>query len=177
MSEEALFNLKYPIGLYSPPEIILDGHVEAWVQQIQSLPERLTNLINGITEDQLNTPYRPDGWTIRQVIHHIPDSHVNSYIRFKWALTEKNPTIKAYHEDKWAELHDTKDHPVQVSIDFLRVVHAKLVNILKGLSENQLKRTFVHPENRKQIPLEWNIGMYAWHGEHHLAHIKSVMDK
>ena len=177
MSEDPLFNLKYPIGTYNPPEIILQAHVEGWIDQIKTLPDRLLKTIDGITEDQLDTPYRPDGWTIRQVIHHIPDSHVNSYIRFKWALTEDIPTIKAYHEDRWAELFDTKDQPIQVSLDFLVVVHTKLVNILQGLTDKQLKRTFVHPESEKQISLDWNIGMYAWHGEHHLAHIRSVVEK
>ena len=172
MSEDPLFHYKYPTGLYTPPENILPSHIDGWIKQIESLPERLAGLVNNITEDQLNTPYRPEGWTVRQVIHHIPDSHVNSYIRFKWALTEDEPTIKAYHEDRWAELYDTKDQPIQISIDFLKVVHAKLVHLLKGLSEEQLKRAFIHPENGKRMSLDWTIGMYAWHGEHHLAHIK-----
>jgi len=134
MSEDPLHNLKYPIGRYSPPEVIQQKHVNEWIDQIQSLPSRLANAIVDISEKQLDTIYRPEGWTIRQVIHHIPDSHVNSYIRFKWALTEDNPTIKAYHEDRWAELYDTKDQPIQDSVDFLKVVHTKLVHILKGLT-------------------------------------------
>ncbi len=175
MAEDPLFDLKYPIGLYSPPKVIVQSHIDAWIAQIESLPERLITIIENITDEQLDTPYRPNGWTVRQVIHHIPDSHVNSYIRFKWTLTEDNPTIKAYNEVAWAELYDTKDEPIQVSIDFLKAVHAKLACVLKRLSDDQLKRTFVHPESGKQIPLDWNIGLYAWHGEHHLAHVKSVV--
>ena len=177
MIEDPLFHLKYPIGEYNPPSTILQSHIEEWTYQIQSLPDRLSELVTGIEEVQLNTPYRPGGWTVRQVIHHIPDSHVNSYIRFKWALTEDNPTIKAYHEDLWAELYDTKDQPIQVSLDFLKIIHTKLITIFKGLSAEQLKRTFIHPESGKQISLDWNIGQYAWHGEHHLAHIESVVNR
>lgn len=177
MPEDPLFHLKYPIGQYTPPDNILQYHVDGWIEQIQSLPSRIISLVESVTENQLDTPYRPDGWTIRQVIHHIPDSHVNSYIRFKWALTEDNPTIKAYNEVSWAELYDTKDQSIQVSLDFLKVVHAKLVNVIKGMSEEQLKRTFVHPDSGKKTLLDWNVGMYAWHGEHHLGHIRSVVDQ
>jgi len=177
MSKDPLYHLKYPIGQYLPPDAILQHHVEEWIEQIESLPDRIISMVESVTENQLDTPYRAGGWTIRQVIHHIPDSHVNSYIRFKWALTEDNPTIKVYNEVAWAELYDTKDQPIQISLDFLKVVHAKLVNVIKGMSQEQLKRTFVHPESGKQISLDWNIGMYAWHGEHHLGHIKSVLDK
>lgn len=173
---DTLFHLKYPIGKYKAPEEITPEHIENWIKQIGSLPDRLNNLVQNISEEQLDTSYRPGGWTIRQVIHHIPDSHVNSYIRFKWALTENNPTIKAYHEDRWAELEDTVGKPIQDSLDFLKIVHVKLVNVFKNLSEEQLKRTFVHPESGREIRLDWNIGMYAWHGEHHLGHIHSVVD-
>ena len=127
-----------------------------------------------VTTEQLETPYRPNDSTIRQVIHHIPDSHVNSYIRCKWTLTEDSPLIKTYDEAAWAELYDTKNQPIQSSIDFLSTVHTKLVHVLKGLSREQLKRTFIHPQEGKKTSLDWNIGMY---GEHHLAHIKSVVDK
>ncbi len=177
MSVDPLYNLKYPIGQYDAPESISREQIDFWIEQITSLPIRLKRLVEEITEDQLNTPYRPDGWTIRQVIHHIPDSHINSYIRFKWALTEDNPTIKAYHEDRWAELYDSKDQPIQISLDFLSAVHGKLSLMLKGLSEEQLKRTFVHPDSGEKMPLDRNIGMYAWHGEHHLAHIKSIVNQ
>jgi hypothetical protein len=175
MSEDPLYHLKYPIGEYLPPADISKDHIDLWIDQIASLPERVSQLVNGISDTQLDTPYRPGGWTIRQVIHHIPDSHINSYIRFKWALTEDNPTIKAYDEVAWAELYDTKDEPIQVSLDFLKVVHAKLVNVIKTMSEEQLKRTFVHPQSGKITLLDWNIGMYAWHGEHHLGHIASIV--
>ena len=177
MSSGPLFDLKYPIGLYSPPNEITHDHIALWIDQIATLPERVRKAVESITEEQLNTQYRPNGWTVRQVIHHIPDSHVNSYIRFKWALTEDNPTIKAYNEADWAELFDTKDNSIDVSLDFLEIVHKKLVNVLKSMNADQLKRTFTHPENGNNISLDWNIGMYAWHGEHHLAHIDSIVNK
>lgn len=177
MIEDALFHLKYPIGIYTPPKLISRIHIEEWIEQMATLPERLMMIVNKISDEQLDTSYRPDGWTVRQVIHHIPDSHVNSYIRFKWALTEDTPIIKAYNEGAWADLYDTKDQPIQISLDFLKVVQSKLVRVIKGLSDDQLKRAFVHPESGKKTLLDWNIGMYAWHGEHHLEHIKSVINK
>lgn len=177
MSEDPLYLLKYPIGEYVASEVITQEHIENWIAQIESLPARLSSLVENITEEQLDTPYRPGGWTVRQVIHHIPDSHVNSYIRFKWALTEDNPTIKAYYEDRWAKLNDTKDQPTNDSLDFLRIVHVKLVKIMRSMTDRQMKRTFVHPESGKQIKLDWNIGQYAWHGEHHLGHVKLVIQK
>lgn len=177
MSNDPLTEIKYPIGPYTPPDIILQHHVDTWIEQMASLPARVSSLAARATDNQLDTPYRPDGWTIRQVIHHIPDSHVNSYIRFKWALTEDNPTIKAYDEVAWAALYDTKDLPIQISLDFLEVVQAKLVLVIKGMSADQLKRTFVHPVSGRTTSLDWNIGMYAWHGEHHLAHIQSVLNR
>ena len=170
-----LEQLSYPIGRFNSPESVSPQDISNWINEIENTPAQIATAVEGLTDEQLDTSYRPEGWTIRQVVHHLPDSHMNSYIRFKWTLTEDNPTIKAYHEDRWAELFDTKDQPIQVSLDFLKVVHAKLVNILQGLTDEQLKRTFVHPESGNQISLDWNIGMYAWHGEHHLAHIMSVM--
>jgi hypothetical protein len=172
-----LFDLKYPIGKYAPPKIITENHISDWIASIEQLPDKFIKASKSLTQEQLDTPYRPGGWTLRQVIHHVPDSHVNSYIRFKWALTENNPIIKAYEEASWSELKDTKNAPIDVSLDFLQAIHKKLVVLLKSLSPDELKRTFVHPESGNIISLDWNIGLYAWHGEHHLAHLKLVAGK
>ena len=175
MKRDPLLAFKYPIGPYNPPEIITPQHIAAWINQIETLPQRLSEVANQLTDQQLDTPYRPGGWTARQVIHHVPDSHLNSYIRFKWALTEDNPTIKAYEENKWAVLMDTYNQPIDLPLEFLAVIHKKLVKLFNSLTSEQLKRTFIHPETGNQIPLDWNIGQYAWHGEHHLGHVKLVL--
>lgn len=174
MSNNPLFHQKFPIGIYSPPKEITAKHIEDWINQIEAFPGRFTTVAMSLTEEQLDTPYRDGGWTARQVIHHVPDSHVNSYIRFKWALTENSPTIKAYNEAAWAELADTKNQSIQVSLEFLKAVHAKLVTLLRSIPPEQLKRTFIHPESGREIKLDWNIGLYAWHGEHHLGHLKLI---
>jgi len=123
----------------------------------------------------LDTPYRPGGWTIRQVVHHVADSHHNSYTRFKWALTEDTPVIKAYLEDKWAALDDAKWAPIQPSLDHLKILHFKLTYLLRKLSKEQLNRAFIHPETNEATSLLENIGKYAWHGSHHYAHIENAI--
>ena len=177
MEEAALEKLKYPIGIYQIPNPITQDHITEWISILEHLPERLSRMVEVLTESQLETPYRPGGWTVRQVIHHVSDSHHHSYIRFKWALTEDNPIIKPYLEKEWAALFDTKTAPIQMSLDHLRAVHFKLVYLLKGLNKEQLKRTFVHPEGNQVSTLEENIGRYAWHGSHHFAHIKNLIDR
>ncbi len=167
--------LKYPIGQFEAPETITEAHVSEWIQVLETLPERLQGLVEDLSEEQLETPYRPGGWTLRQLIHHIPDSHLNSYIRFKWALTEDRPMIKAYDEKAWSNLLDARTAPIQMSLDFMKVVHSKLVYLLKGLSKQQLQRTFTHPDGGLETPLDENIGRYAWHGSHHYAHIEGLL--
>ncbi len=130
-----------------------------------------------LSEEQLDTPYRPGGWTVRQTIHHVSDSHHHSYTRFKWALTEDKPIIKAYYEDRWAELMDSKAAPIAMSLQHLKAVHFKLVYLLKRLSEEDLKKTFIHPGTKKEVSLKRNIGLYAWHGNHHYAHIENVLKR
>ena len=172
-----LSNLQYPIGKFSCPEVISKEQVKIWIHDIEALPERIENLIKNFSENQLEISYRPNGWNARQLIHHIHDSHHNGYIRFKWALTEDNPTIKAYDEQKWAELFDSKTAPIQFSLDVIKALHAKWVYFLEGLSDNDLKRTFVHPEGNVIISLAEDIGIYAWHGNHHLAHLEIIANK
>ena len=168
-------HLRYPTGTFLAPEIITDEIKQEWIQTLEDFPTRLENLVTNLSQEQLDTPYRDGGWTVRQVVHHCADSHHNSYIRFKWALTEDNPTIKAYDEKSWAALFDTKSAPLDISILHLKAVHAKLVYLLKGLSENDLHKTFVHPESNATVLLKENIGIYAWHCNHHYAHIENLL--
>lgn len=168
-------DLRYPIGQFKKPDTITDAHKKEWINTLETFPSRLENLVGGLSDNQLDTPYREGGWTIRQVVHHCSDSHHNSYIRFKWALTEDTPVIKAYDEKSWAELFDTKTSPIAPSLLHLKAVHAKLVNLLKGLSEDQLDKAFIHPADNSKVVLRENIGMYAWHSNHHYAHIENLM--
>jgi len=173
MTEKA----KYPIGQFKPSEAIDAGMIERWMTEIAAFPEQLKTAVAGWTDEQLNTPYREGGWTVRQLIHHVADSHMNSYIRFKWALTEDSPTIKAYDEKAWAELPEAKSAPVAISLDLLTALHTRWVMVLKNLSESDLKRYFVHPESGEQIPLDHNIALYAWHSRHHLHHVLQLKER
>jgi len=177
MEKGTLEKLQYPIGKYEIPNPITEEHVSEWISVLENLPRRLAEMVNELSEEQLETPYRPDGWTVRQVIHHVADSHHHSYIRFKWALTEDNPVIKPYFEKEWANLFDTRTAPIQMSLDHLKAVHFKLVYLLKGLSKEQLQRTFTHPDGNEVTTLEENIGRYAWHGSHHFAHIENLIKR
>ena len=169
-----LNSLRYPIGKYTKPDPITDQQISDFIRRIETLPARLKAAVSGLSENQLDTPYRPDGWTVRQVIHHVPDSHLNSFIRFKWTLTEDNPVIKAYFEDRWANLNDYKETPIEVSLSLLESLHKRWVILLKSLTKSDLQKTFIHPETNRQIKLDELIGLYAWHGDHHLAHIESL---
>ncbi|WP_343485715.1 YfiT family bacillithiol transferase [Allomuricauda sp. d1] len=177
MDETTLDQLRYPIGKYKIPKPITEAHLTSWISILEDLPQRLANLVKPLSEEQLETPYRPEGWTVRQVVHHISDSHHHSYIRFKWALTEDNPTIKPYLEKEWSKLFDAKTAPIDISLSHLSAVHAKLVYLLKGLSSEDLKRTFAHPEDNQTTTLEENVGRYAWHGSHHFAHIENLIKR
>ncbi len=177
MTDESLEKLKYPIGHFEKPDLIDQAQIEQWIGTLESLPSRLKNLTSELTTEQLETTYRPEGWTVRQLLHHISDSHHNSYVRFKWALTEDTPVIKAYDEKGWARLFDSQNAPIAISLDHLAAVHAKLVYLLKGLSPEQLKRTFIHPVGSLESTLEENIGKYAWHSNHHYAHIEGLLKR
>ncbi len=169
-----LEKLKYPIGKFERPEIITKELVNKWIDEIESLSGRLKIEVENLSDEQLNTPYRPDGWTIRQVVHHLADSHMNSFIRIKLALTEEKPVIKPYFEKPWAELPDSKNLPIEPSLKILDGLLQRWVGLLKSLSEKELKRTFIHPEHKKEFSLDEIIGFYAWHGNHHLAHITTL---
>lgn len=166
-----LEQLKYPIGQFESPAKITTAILSQWIADISSFPARLQNEVNHLTDEQLDTQYRPEGWTIRQVIHHCADSHMNSLIRFKLALTEDQPTIKPYYEERWAELLDSKNMPIAPSIKMLEGIHERWSILLNNLTDEQYERIFIHPEHGKTFRIDENIGVYAWHGNHHLAHI------
>jgi hypothetical protein len=176
MGIDPIERLKYPLGKAEIPENISESDVKKWIGILDAFPQKMRYITENLSGEQLDTPYRPNGWTIRQVVHHVVDSHSHSYIRFKWALTEEKPLIKAYREELWAELHDY-DAPIELSLKALESLHAKLVYLLNGLSQKDLKRTFLHPENQKEVALDKNIGIYAWHSQHHFAHIENLLKR
>ncbi|MDB2384868.1 putative metal-dependent hydrolase [Polaribacter sp.] len=170
-----LEKLKYPIGQANIPTIISTTDIKNWIEIIENFPNRLDQLTKNLSEEQLNTVYRKDGWTIRQVVHHCYDSHHNSYLRFKWTLTEDKPVIKAYFEDRFAELVDSTEAPILLSIHAIYALHAKWVYLLKSLSQEDLDKVFIHPENNNEVSLKENIGIYAWHCNHHYEHINQLL--
>lgn len=169
-----LEQLKYPIGKYTTPKEITKEILKGYIQIISTFPNRLKREVLELSNKQLDTEYRPNGWTIRQVVNHCADSHMNCLTRFKLALTETNPTIKPYFEERWAELADSKTMPIEPALKIIDGIHERWTVILNNLTETDLKRTFVHPENGKQFQLDENIGLYAWHCNHHLAHITTL---
>jgi hypothetical protein len=166
-------DLRYPVGTITYDADVTPGKRTAWIRQIEEAPQALRAAVNGLTESQIDTPYRPGGWTVRQLVHHVPDSHLNAYIRFKWTLTEDNPTIKAYNQDGWAGVADTRLTPVAVSLDLLTALHARWVVLLESLKDEDWARTLVHPENGP-MTLDRLLQVYAWHGRHHVAHVTEL---
>ena len=164
---------RFPIGKFhyeGPPSPEQRG---AFIDQIAQTPPAIRTAIAGLSDQQLDTPYREGGWTVRQVVHHVPDSHMNAYVRFKLALTEDEPTIKPYAEDRWAKLQDSDSTPVEVSLALVENLHERWVRLLRSLDDNEWKRAFRHPE-MGLMPLEKNLALYAWHGKHHTAHITEL---
>lgn len=170
-----LDDLKYPIGRFELADQVTQVQVDAWIDDIAALPASLRKTVSALTDEQLDTPYRPSGWTVRQVVHHLADSHMNSFVRFKWALTEDRPVIKAYDEQLWAELPDCRE-AVASSLDFLDALHRRWASLLRGLDWSQLQREFVHPVSGPAM-LAVTVGAYAWHGRHHLAHIDRLIER
>ena len=167
--------LRFPIGPHQRPIKIEPQHVQAWIQAIARFPNLVMHEVEGLDAPQLNWPYRPGGWSIKQVVHHCADSHMNSFMRFKLTLTEKKPTIRPYFEDRWAELPDSLSDDISGSLATLSGVHARWTLLLKSLGPKQLERTFIHPESDREMALDENIGLYAWHCKHHLAHIRQAL--
>jgi hypothetical protein len=170
-----LETLKYPIGKFEKPKRITLETIGRWIDEIEHLPHQLNIAVEDLTEKELETTYRPDGWTIRQVIHHLPDSHMNSYIRFRLALTEDKPAIRPYFEDRWAELADAKNGNVKISLILLEALHLRWSQLLRSMNLEQLHKSFFHPETKTTVRLDENIGFYAWHGKHHLAQIQNCI--
>lgn len=171
MMKDNLEKLRYPIGKFSKPEVISPELLETWINTISKFPEYLKNEVNKLNEKDLENSYREGGWTVRQLIHHCADSHMNSFIRFKLALTEDTPTIKPYKEDKWATLADSMLMPIESSIRILEGLHQRWTVLLQSLDEKQLKMEFKNLESGKILNVETAIGIYAWHCNHHLTHI------
>ena len=170
-------DLRYPIGKFTWPETVSDQQRMQWIGQIERAPLEMRAAVAGLSPTQLDTPYRPGGWTVRQVVHHVPDSHLNAYCRFKLALTEDEPTIKPYDEARWAELSDTRTVAIDVSLELLDALHERWVSLLRALSADEMKRTFKHPEHKRTLVLEQVLAMYAWHGRHHTAHVTSLRER
>ena len=169
--ETNIEQLKYPIGKFIQPSVITAVEINNWIDIIREFPSRLRKEVESLNVEDLQKTYRPNGWTIAQVVHHLADSHINSFIRFKLALTEEKPTIKPYYENLWAELPDSKDYPIADSLKLLEGLHGRWVYLLRNLSIEEWDKEFIHPESGKTISLKTNLGIYAWHCEHHLAHI------
>jgi uncharacterized damage-inducible protein DinB len=169
-------DLRYPIGKFHYDGPLSEEQMRSSLDDIARTPENLRAAVKGLSEAQLDTPYRPGGWTVRQVTHHVPDSHMNAYIRFKLALTEDDPTIKPYAEDRWAQLADTKNTPIEVSFTMLDSLHDRWVRLLRSLKPEDWQRTFRHPE-MGPMTLEKTLALYAWHGRHHVAHITALRDR
>lgn len=166
--------LKYPLGKFQKPETITPEILQDCIKEISSFPSRLSSEVKNLSEEQLNTEYRPGGWTVRQVINHCADSHMNGLIRIKLALTEEKPVIKPYFEAKWAELEDSKDFPIESALSILDGVHKRWSTLLTSLSAGEWRRTFIHPEHGLEKTLEENTCLYTWHCNHHLAHITAL---
>lgn len=165
--------LRYPAGRFIPKDAYSAEDMQYFISQLEKLPLDVEKIVNTFTTRQLDTPYRAGGWTARQVVHHLADSHMNAFIRTKWALTEDTPTIKAYNEKAWAETPETKLDPA-LSIALLKALHAKWTALLQNLGPNDFKLEFLHPVTKKITPMDRNIAIYAWHGEHHCAHLRIV---
>ncbi|GAB3884968.1 YfiT family bacillithiol transferase [Spirosoma agri] len=170
MQDQDVYNLRYPIGDFAYGSVFTSEQTKGHVSTIAGMPVKLTELVGTWSDDRLDTPYRPDCWTVRQVVHHVVDSHMNAYVRVKLALTENNPTISPYEEGEWAKLPDYA-LDITPSLVILKNLHLRWVAVLESLTDDQLKRTYFHPGSQRLFPLSEVIGMYAWHGEHHYQHV------
>jgi uncharacterized damage-inducible protein DinB len=170
-------DLRYPIGKYEPKPFSKEVK-EEWLADIKFLPQALENAVSNLDEAQLQTPYREGGWTVHQLVHHVADSHMNAYCRFKLGITEENPTIRPYDESLWAKTPDVEQLPINVSLTILHALHQRWSVLLQGISDADLQqRTVYHPEYKKEFTLWLLLGMYAWHGRHHTAHITSLRER
>lgn len=169
--------LRYPVGRFESPQAATSADRRVWMNEIAALPKRLGEALAGLTASELDSPYRPEGWTIRQVVHHIADSHMNAFIRFRLALTEDNPTIKPYAEAAWSELPDARTGDPAHSLAIIEGLHARWVTMAEAISEEGWSRTFYHPERKAALRLDAALAMYAWHSRHHLTHVTGTVAK
>jgi uncharacterized damage-inducible protein DinB len=168
--------LRYPIGKFQGSPSYSEDERLKLIAQVEEAPKKLRAAVKGLSREQLATPYRDGGWTVQQVVHHLADSHMNSYVRFKLALTEEEPTIKPYNETRWAELSDSKTTPVETSLALMDSLHERWVNLLRGMTAADFARKLRHPE-RGAMTLDESLGLYAWHGRHHVAHIMGLRQR
>ena len=173
MKQTTLEDLKYPLGHMPTPLTYSETELYEWINNIEKLPIQLRSSVQNLTPEQLDTPYRAEGWQVRQVVHHVADSHINAYMRLKCALTEDNPTIKPYEEQLWAELKDYKE-PIENPLQILTNIHQKMTLILRGMSAIDFQRLWTHPSSGKTFNIGTLTAMYSWHGRHHLAHIENL---
>ena len=176
VSEISLEQLKYPVGRFDLRGQLPPGGRPELIESLATVPARLNQAVRDLKQDQLDTPYREGGWTVRQLVHHVPDSHLNAYIRFKWGLTEETPRIKTYHEDRWAELPDARTAPIEISLALLTAVHARWDLVLRGMTDSDFLRTIDHPE-WGAMQLETLLRQYEWHGRHHVAHVTNLRNR
>ncbi len=169
-------DIRYPIGRYGWPHVVSPHERSRWMDEVAAAPAAVHAVVAGLTDAQLDTRYRDGGWTVRQVVHHLPDSHAQAYMRFKLALTEDEPTIKPYHEDRWAELPDSRS-AIGPSLALLEGVHARWTSLMRAMTDEEWTRTFFHPEQGRALRLDAVLGMYAWHGRHHVAHIAGLRER
>ena len=169
--------LKYPIGKFEKIGTVTEQQLAQYILDIETLPLKLKKQTEHLSDQQLDTPYRPEGWTIRQVVHHFADSHMNSFIRFKLALTEDSPIIKPYEEDLWVQLADSKKMAIKSSLMMIEGIHERWVFLLNSLTKSEFNKTFIHPQKEKPMDLYETTGLYAWHSNHHLAHIVNLKER
>jgi uncharacterized damage-inducible protein DinB len=169
-------DLRYPIGRYEARPFSTQQK-EEWLNDIKFLPQLLENAVTNLDEAQLKTPYREGGWTVQQVVHHVADSHLNAYCRFKLGLTEDRPTIRPYDQDAWAQLSDSAKIPINISLTLLYALHTRWYSLISDMELPEWERVIIHPEHQKEMTLWYVLGMYAWHGKHHVAHITGLRER
>ncbi|RPI06859.1 MAG: putative metal-dependent hydrolase [Ignavibacteriae bacterium] len=174
MNQQDIEILRYPIGKFLKPEPSSAEFIAQSIERIEQYPVLLKNEVAQLSNEELNLRYRPDGWNIRQVVHHTADSHMNAFVRFKLVLTESTPTIKPYHENLWAELADTVNAPIEASVKILEGLHLRWAALLQACSEKDFEKKYFHPEQKREVVLKDALALYAWHCKHHLAHIQQA---
>lgn len=168
---------RYPIGRYAPPSRIDATILATWTGAVAEAPARLRRAVAGLEDDRLDTPYREGGWTVRQVVHHLPDSHMHTYLRFKWALTADTPSVAAYDQAAWADIQDSRTAPIEPSLALFEALHLRWLALIGGMTEGDFERRYLNPRNGDERTLAWTLGLYAWHGAHHTAQIVALRER